>query len=187
MQHVLGTQQEFHRAVDRNACLGVLDQHVVLAVGVIGIHSERVVGADAFGIDLTEFAVLARVTIAPVPLLANGFNLVGVLGHIDEARPNEQAGRQHRGNTDCCHYSQPGFELFVLRLVGRPSIFLVAKLDDAVRHEKVDRHEHGTRHPERDIDREIDHRPVGSQRGESPGTDNVKNEGADNEQDQNYS
>jgi hypothetical protein len=59
--------------------------------------------------------------------------------------------------------------------------------DHAVSKEQVDRNKNSTCHPKRNVDREIDQSPVGGQRSEGPGTENVKDEGADNEQDQNNS
>ena len=60
----------------------------------------------------------------------------------------------------------------------------MAEADDAVGHEQVDRDEDETRDGERDVDGEVDHAPVRRQRRERPGTENVKEDGTDDQQDQ---
>ncbi|MNE99589.1 hypothetical protein D3C80_1982930 [compost metagenome] len=46
MQHVLGTHQHLHRAVQRQAQLVAADQHVILAERICGIEAEGILAVD---------------------------------------------------------------------------------------------------------------------------------------------
>ena len=161
VQHVLGAQVDLDVAANWQMHYVALDQPVVLAVGIVRIHAEGVVVGDELGVHVAELAVIARQPVAPVPLLADGLDFVGILRHGDEFRPDDQARRQHGGDPHCGDGGQPKLQLVVLRLVLGPLFLVVAELDDAVRHEGVDSDEYKARHPEGDVDREVDHAPVG--------------------------
>ena len=184
VQHVLGAQVDLDVAADRQMHHVALDQPVVLAVGIVRIHAEGVVVGDELGVHVAELAVIARQPVAPVPLLADGLNFVGVLRHGDEFRPDDQAGRQHGGDADRGDGGQPKLKLVVLRLVFGPLLLVVAELDDAIGHETVDGNEDNARHPEGNVDREVDQAPIGGQGGQVPRAQNVKKDRANDQNDQ---
>ena len=120
---------DFDRHVDRYVNLGVVNQHVIAAKRIGRVHAERIIVGDMHRIDVAELAVVARQAISPVPLLANGFDFVRLLRHVNEITPNEETGRQHGSNTDRGQDRQPGFKLLVFRIIGRPSTFLCTIFD----------------------------------------------------------
>ena len=55
-----------------------------------------------------------------MPLLTHRLKLGGVVRYLDEVGPHEQAGGQHRDDTDRGDNRQPQFELLALGFVGPP-------------------------------------------------------------------
>jgi len=78
-------------------------------------------------------------------------------------------------------------KLFVFWLVVGFGAFLMPEPYYAIGHEQVDHDENDAGNNKCDIDCVVDHSPIRSQWSECPWTEKMKNEGADNEQDQNYS
>ena len=162
------------------------DDDVVLAGGILGVDAERIVDAHVPHGAVPELVVGAGQPEAPMPLLADGLDGRGVLGHLDEIRPDEQARRQHRRDADRRERRQRDLELgalgLVMRLVAGPG----AEPPDAVGGEQVDGDEHDAADPERDVDRQVDRVPVGGERCEVPAerrAREMKNQRAYDEQD----
>ncbi len=164
--------------------LRIRDQDVVLSVRIRRIHSERVVAADELRVDRAELAVLPREAVHPVPLLPHCLHLGRVLRHIDESRPDDQAGGQHRGDPHRGQDKQPPFELLVLGFVMRTCACAVAVAEHRPRHEQIDADEDDAGNPERDADRVVDRAPVGGNRREVPRTEEVKQDGRRDQQNQ---
>src|SRR5438309_8034621 len=92
VQDVYGAEQRLDRLAPGEMQLRARYQDVVLSVGIVGIHAERVFIADVFGIDGAHHAVLPGEAKSPVPLLAHGLEYARVFRDLDEIRPYKQAG-----------------------------------------------------------------------------------------------
>ena len=184
VQHVLGAQPEPHRSAHRDMDDRLVDEDVVAAVGVVGIDAEGIVAADQAVVDDAEFAVPSGKAEIPVPLLADGLHFERIVGHLHELGPDEQAGCQHRGDADRGQHGQPDLQLLVFGLVVGFCTGLVSIADDRVSHEQVDGDKHDTRHDQRDVDRGVDHPPVGGDRRKRPGTEEMEQKGTQYEHNQ---
>ena len=118
MQYIFGAQQELDRFVDREMCFRIVDEHIILTVRIIRIDAERVVVRDALGINLAQLAVLARVAVRPVPLLADGLNDMRFFGHVYEIGPDKEPGVSIAA-TPIAVRTVSQFSSLVFRLVGR--------------------------------------------------------------------
>ena len=188
VQHVLRAQQHLDRLVDRQVQLGARDQHVVAGpCGSLGVDAERVVRRRR-----------ARRRCAPSTPSSPGSRklqchcwptastIAASSGTVDELGPDEQPRRQHRGDADRGDDRQPPLELLVLGLVfrrcsrpcgggsGRPQYAMnrLTATNTTPVTQKVS--VHGVVH----------RRPVGGDRREPPGAQEVEHDGADDEQDQ---
>ena len=164
--------------------LGIVDQDIVLAQRVIRIHAERVCWRNQFAVDVTKLTVRTWQSVAPVPLLADSFNLHGIVRHIHEFGPDEKTRRQHRHNTDRRENRQPGFKLVILRVIDRFGALFGAVFEHRIGHKQVDSHKHEPGDPERDIDGVVNLAPIGSQRGECPRTDKMEHDSTNDQDDQ---
>ena len=119
-----------------------------------------------------------------MPLLAHDLEHRRVFRDLDEIRPYKQAGGQHGDDAHGGHYSEPPFQLLVLRFVVRPLSLAVPVADHDERQEQVDGDENDARHPEREHDRVVHGHPVRRDRREPPGTQEMKDQRGDDQQDQ---
>ena len=71
---------------------GTRNQDVVLSLGIVRIHAERILVADITRVDGAEHAVRARRAIVEVPLPGEDLQHLCILGNIDQLRPCEEAG-----------------------------------------------------------------------------------------------
>src|SRR5690606_35610417 len=108
----------------------------------------------------SELAVGAGEAVAPMPLLRERLDGHRAFGDADEVAPDEEAGRQHRGDADGRDGRQRDLELLAFRLVMGAMRFTMPVLDEAVRGEEVDRDEDDAGDPERHADGEVDGVPV---------------------------
>ena len=86
--------------VNGNSANWVGDDNVVLTGRIVGVNAQRIVGVMLSDVGVAELAVLARVPVAPMPLLAECFNLDGVLGHARQSRPRRTGRGKHQHNAD---------------------------------------------------------------------------------------
>jgi hypothetical protein len=99
-RHVLRAQQQLDRLVDRQVQLGRGDEHVVAALRIIRVDAERVVGETSEASLCPSSPVRAGEAVGPVPLLADGLDDRRVRRNVDELAPDEEPGREHRGDAD---------------------------------------------------------------------------------------
>ncbi len=171
VQDVGRAQQKVNRLVHGQAGNRRVDDDVVLSGGVRRIDAERVVGRHLADVGVAELAVLARVTIAPVPLFADRFDLHRIVGHLDEITPGDEARREHCRHANRRDDGQDDLELVTLGLVVSLVSRLVPEPDETVSREQVDQHEHDAGDPKRDVDREVDQAPVRCEIREVPGVE----------------
>src|SRR6266446_407226 len=184
VQDVYGAEQRLDRLADGEMYLGARHQDVVLSVGIVRIHAKRVFIADVPGIDGAHHPVLPGEAKAPAPLLAHGLEYARVFRDLDEFRPHEQAGGQHGGDAHRGQSGEPPFQLLVLGFVLRPFALLVTVADRGIGHEQIDGDEDKPRDPEREADGVVHRTPVGGDRREIPRAEEVKQDRANDQQNQ---
>src|SRR6266702_2229146 len=89
VQDVYGAEQSLDRSAYGEMEFRARYQHVVLSVGIVGIHTKRVFIADVLRVDRAHHAVLPGEAKAPVPLLAHGLEYARVFRDLDEICPHE--------------------------------------------------------------------------------------------------
>ena len=184
VQNVDGAEQRLDRFADGKMHLRARYQDVVASEGIVRIDAKRILVTDIAGIDGAQHAVLPGEAIAPVPLPAHGLEHRRVLRDVDELRPDKQAGGQHSDDSDRGQSNQPPLELFVLGFVVRQMSLPLTVTHHAIGHEQIHGDENGSRDPERERYGVVDRAPIGRDWCEIPWTQQVKQNGADDQQDQ---
>ncbi|MNY13873.1 hypothetical protein D3C86_1470270 [compost metagenome] len=107
VQDIFSAQQDFHRPVERKANFIIHYKHIVLPCRILGIKAEGIGGINKPDIRFAQLCVLAGKTKGPLPLLGDHFKFVGIFRHPDEIVVDNQAWRQHSGNTYRSNDNQP--------------------------------------------------------------------------------
>ena len=89
MQDVYRAELQLDRLTHREMQLRACYQDIVLPVGIVWIHTERVLIGDETGIDGSQDAVLPGSAIVEVPLPADDLEHRRVFRDLDELRPCE--------------------------------------------------------------------------------------------------
>ncbi|MNF69213.1 hypothetical protein D3C84_510880 [compost metagenome] len=71
VQNIFGTQQDFHRLIDRQTNFITSDYYIVLPNRVLGVKTEWIDRINKLDIRLPQLPVLARKTKGPLPLLGD--------------------------------------------------------------------------------------------------------------------
>ncbi len=157
--------------------IGARHHQVVMRFRVVLVQPQRIVAVEIFRVRRAEHAVAAGQAEAPQPLLADDLELLGILRNGDEIVPDDEAGRQHRGDAHTGDHGKPAFQFLVLGLVFDRRV--APELPDAVGHEKDDGDEDDARDPEGNDDRVVDIAPIGGDRCPPPWTQDVEQDRSD--------
>src|SRR5262249_525981 len=160
VQDVDRAQQYLDRLADQQVQVVGLDHEIVVRVGIVRIHAQRIVGTNVADIRRAEPAVLPRKAAAPLPLLADDLELGRSFRDRDKLVPYKQTRNQHGRDAHRGHYREPPLELLVLRIVHRPSSLLVTEGEYAIGREQEDGGENDPAYPECEVDRVVDVTPV---------------------------
>ena len=176
VQHVPEAQQHLHWSIQWQTQVLATDQDVIGTEGVVRAHAKRVFSGHEAGVDLAQFAVSARETIAPLPLFAEHLYDICFFRHIDEIGPYKQPRRQHCDDAHGGNAGEPFFQRCIFRFIVRLSVGCTAIAEYRQRHEQVDRNENKAGDPQGNVDGRVDRAPVGGQRRKPPGTQPVKDQ-----------
>ncbi len=138
MQDVDRAELRLDRFAHGQMQLGARDQDVVLAFRIGRVDAERIRVADEPGVDGAEHAVRPRKAIVEVPLPGHDFEHGRVFGDIDELRPRQQAGGQHRDHAHGRRQDEGSLQLFAFGFVVRGITLPVPVAPDAISHEQID-------------------------------------------------
>ncbi len=85
-----GAEQNLNRLPDRHVQVTADDHDIVLPVGIVRIHTQRIVGTDVPRIRRAEQAVLCLEGGSSTPLLTHDLDLGRLFRDVDELVPYEQ-------------------------------------------------------------------------------------------------
>src|SRR5262249_61421162 len=126
----------------------------------VGVRAKGLVSADVRGVAVAPPPASPGKPKAPPPLPANDLDIGRPFRDRDKLVPYEQTGCQHGPDAQRSHYGQPPLELFVFRIVHRPSSRLVTEAEYAIGHEQDDGGENDPAYPECEIDCAVDVAPI---------------------------
>ena len=140
--------------------------------------------ALALQVGAAQLAVRTRKAEAPLPLLAEYFELHRVRRRVDVACVHPQPRGQQCHDADGGDAAQPALKAVVVRLVGRTRACTVTEAPQGVDDEQVDDDKEQPGDDDGDRQRGVHRRPVRSQRREPPGGHQMEDHRAGDDQQQ---
>ena len=185
MQHVGGAQQESDRLADFQVQHRVVHHHIVLAEGVRWIDTQRIVCSGVAYVHSAQLAIIPGQSVGPVPLPGQDLNFHGVIGGCYHVRPDEKSRCQHGRHANGSKACKPILHFDAFRFVFGPAALLVPEFDHAIGDKHIHQYETNPGHNKGQCHRIVHRGPIGRNRCEIPGTNKMKQNRPENQDEQN--